>query len=145
MPDNPLLWTAEHVGEAPVAIEDRPILPEGDGAFLYLLDQNPIRMIDALQDVKAVIVFPRGYHHRVYIAVPNGFEGIVFLLVERLKLGDALAECRYLCRCRLRVQMELLNERMPRPTNTFSVSERVPMIRFSGDGRRRTRVGIAKI
>src|SRR3982750_4689405 len=33
--------------------------------------------------------------------------------------------------------------RMSRPTSTFSVLERSPMIRLSGDGRRRTKVGIA--
>ena len=35
--------------------------------------------------------------------------------------------------------------RMSRPTSTFSVFERSPMIRLSGDGSRRTSVGIAKI
>ena len=79
LPDDPLLRDAEHAGKSSVAVKNRSVLAERDGAFLDLLDQHLIRAIGALQRVNSLLFRLATHDQSVDLAAADRAERLLTL------------------------------------------------------------------
>ena len=125
---------AGQFAEPVVDIEDDAVRTGGQRAVAHALDQHAIGLLGALQQ-NDLRTFEGPHHHDgVDVALVDGLQRSRRhrrTAAARDRLSDMVAPAQF--------------GRMSRPTSTFSVLDRSPMMRLSGSGNWRISVGMATI